>query len=109
MKKRSIGDLAYSNPQRSWLWKLLHKKVDHRKWSTQKNNFQNHYITREGYLTMVRSNLKYLKRDVKLCEARIDKTPANQTDALEYWFEHLDLAKKNLLMYGKLEVVANDQ
>lgn len=95
VSKVTIDSIVFRNPRHSWVWKLLHnKKADHRKWSTQKNNFQSHYITREGYLMMTRSNLKHLKRDGKLCEQRIDKTPANQTDALEYWFEHLDLAKK---------------
>lgn len=49
-----------------------------------------------------------LRSWVRTIQSRIDTTPVYQTDALKYWFEQLDEAKRELLTKGKLREVPLD-
>jgi cell division inhibitor SulA len=49
-----------------------------------------------------------LRSRVKTIQSRIDAISIGRIDALEYWFEQLDEAKRELLMKGKLWVVIDE-
>ncbi|MCH5463514.1 hypothetical protein HC026_12135 [Lactobacillus sp. LC28-10] len=49
-----------------------------------------------------------LRLQVYQYQSRIDSTPIEFPEALEFWFNKLDAAKRNLLKFGKLAVIVDE-
>lgn len=49
-----------------------------------------------------------LRLQVYQYQSRIDSTPVEFPEALEFWFKKLDTAKLNLLKFGKLAVIVDE-